>query len=229
MTASNPQQNFERLLEGVSDAPGVEFPENFTVLDHLLFGVVQEGAAPSLALEAYKNLVNAFHNFNEMRVAHPTEFAALLDGVSNAEDKAKRMLDILRFVFDTTYGFDLESMTKKPIKQAQKQLSKVAGATRFAVAATVQRVLGGNAAAIDDAGREFLIAAGAAEESETLEALQNRLETILTNENAAPVCLAIQEIAFDPARRKAFVAAMGNGEAESKKKAAKKPAKRATN
>jgi hypothetical protein len=227
MAASNPQQAFERLLERLGDAPRVEIPEKFTVLDHLLFGVVQEGAAPSQSLEAYKNLVNAFFNFNEMRVAHSAEFVALLEGVPNAEQKAKRMLEILQFVFDTTYGFDLESMTKKPVKQAQKQLSKVAGATLFSVAATVQRALGGNAAAIDETGREFLIATGAAEENETLEALQNRLEMLLTNENAAPACLAIQEAAFDPARRKTF-SAESNGEVESKKKSVKKTAKRAT-
>ena len=227
MAASNPQQAFERLLDRLGDAPRVEIPEKFTVLDHLLFGIVQEGAPPSQALEAYKNLVNAFHNFNEMRVAHRAEFVALLEGVANAEEKAKRMLEVLQFVFDTTYAFDLESMKKKPVKQAQKQLSKVAGATHFAVAATVQRALGGNAAAIDETGREFLIAVGAAEETETLEALQNRLETLLTNENAAPFCLAIQEVAFDPARRTAFVGS-ANGEAESKKKPAKKAAKRAT-
>src|SRR5215213_5437346 len=110
MAASNPQQAFDQLLAPLGAAPGVEIPDKFTVLDHLLFGVVQEGAPPSQALEAYKNLVNTFHNFNEMRVAHPAEFVALLDGVRDAEIKARRMLEILRFVFETTYGFDLESM-----------------------------------------------------------------------------------------------------------------------
>jgi hypothetical protein len=226
MAATDPLQAWDRLLERLGDAPGVQIPDKFTVLDHLLFGVAQEGAAPSQALEAYKNLVNAFFNFNEMRVAHPAEFVALLEGVPNAEDKAKRMLDILQFVFDTTYGFDLESMKKKPTRQAFKQLSKVAGATRFAVAATVQRALGGNSAAIDGAGREFLVSCGVAEPNETLDALVTRLETMLTNENAAPVCMAIQEAAFDSSRRESLAVAAMNGKAAPKKPAAKKPAKR---
>ena len=102
MAAGNPTQAWNQLVERLTDGPGVAFPEKFSVLDHLLFGVVQEGASPSLSLEAYKNLVNGFFNFNEMRVAHPGEFVALLEGVPDAPTKAQRMLDILRFVFDTT-------------------------------------------------------------------------------------------------------------------------------
>src|SRR5262245_8642743 len=80
-------------------------PEGLSVLDHLLFGVIQEGLPPSFALAAYKNLISGFHNFNEIRVSHPQEIAALLEGVSDAETKARRILDILRFAFDTTYSF----------------------------------------------------------------------------------------------------------------------------
>jgi len=224
MAAGNPTQAWNRLLERLTDGPGVDVPDKFTVLDHLLFGVVQEGSPPSQALEAYKNLVNGFFNFNEMRVAHPGEFVALLEGVADAPTKAQRMLDILRFVFETTYGFDLESMKKKPVKQAQKQLSKVTGATRFAVSATVQRALGGIAPAVDEAGRELLVDCGIANPGEPLETVLAQLETLVTEENAAAVCLNLQEAAYDPAQRKAMV---GAATGDAKKKPVKKSTKRA--
>jgi len=225
MAAGNPTQAWNRLVERLTDGPGVAFPEKFSVLDHLLYGIVQEGASPSPSLEAYKNLVNGFFNFNEMRVAHSGEIVALLEGIPDAPAKAQRMLEILRFVFDTSYGFDLETMKKKPVKQAQKQLSKVTGATRFAVAATVQRALGGITPAVDDAGRELLVACGVANAEDSLDTVLAQLETLLTEENAAGVCLRLQEAAYDPAQR----AALTDGPASSngKKKPVKKTTKRA--
>jgi hypothetical protein len=225
MAAGNPTQAWNRLLERLTDRPGLAFPENFSVLDHLLFGVVQEGAPPSQSLEAYKNLVNGFFNFNEMRVAHPAEFVALLEGVPDAHAKAQRMLDILRFVFDTTYGFDLESMKKKPIKQAQKQLSKVTGATRFAVAATVQRALGGTAPAVDEAGRDLLVACGVTTAEDSFETFLTQFETLLTEENAADICLKLQEAAFDPNQQSALTGAAAS--TDLNKKPVKKTTKRA--
>ena len=210
MAAANPTQSWNRLLDQLSDAPRAAIPEKFTVLDHLLFGIVQEGTPPSLALEAYKNLVNGFFNFNEMRVAHTAEFVALLEGVADAPAKAQRMLDVLKFVFETTYGFDLESMKKKPVKQAQKQLSKVTGSTRFAVAATVQRALGGTAAAVDDAGRGLLVEFGVIDGNEPVDAALGQLEMIFGDRDAASVCLALQEAAYDPARRKALLDGSSN-------------------
>jgi len=225
---SNPQEAFARLAEKLDSEPPLALPENFTVLDHLLFGIVQEGASPSLALEAYKNLANGFFNFNEMRVAHRDEFIAMLEGVPNAADKAQRMLDVLKFVFETTYSFDLESMKKKPVKQAQKQLSKVAGATRFAVAATVQRALGGTAPAIDENGRALLVACGAASADEPFETVLAQIEGFLTDENAASICLAIQEAAFDPKRRNLLVATAADNGAVAKKPVKKAVKKAAT-
>lgn len=228
MAAGNPTQAWNNLIDRLADAPRVEVPEKFTVLDHLLFGIVQEGSPPSLALEAYKNLVNGFFNFNEMRVAHPAEFVALLEGVSDAQGKANRMLEVLRFVFETTYGFDLESMKKKPVKQAQKQLSKVTGATRFAVAATVQRALGGTAPAIDDAGRELLVTCGVVESEQPMEVVLAQIEALLTEENAASICLALQESAHDPSQRSTIASAASSESSTAKKKTVKKAVKRAT-
>jgi hypothetical protein len=225
MAAGNPTHAWNRILERLTDGPAVDVPDKFTVLDHLLFGVVQEGSPPSQSLEAYKNLVNGFFNFNEMRVAHPGEFVALLEGVADAPAKAQRMLEILRFVFETTYSFDLESMKKKPVKQAQKQLSKVTGATRFAVSATVQRALGGTAPAVDEAGRELLVACGVVSADDSLETVLAQLEALITEENGAAVCLNLQEAAYDPARRKALSGAPTVNDA--KKKPAKKTTKRA--
>jgi hypothetical protein len=227
MAAANPAHAWDQLLERLADAPGPEIPEKFTVLDHLLFGIVQENSPPSLALEAYKNLVNGFFNFNEMRVAHPAEFVAQLEGVVDAPAKAQRMLDVFKFVFETTYGFDLESMKKKPVRQAQKQLSKVTGATRFAVSATVQRALGGTAAAIDDAGRELLVACGVASPTDSLEIVLAQVESLLTEESAASLCLALEEAAHDPSQRGALKDAVSENGVE-KKKSIKKVAKRAT-
>jgi endonuclease III len=184
------------------------FPKGMTVLDHLLFGVVQEEAAPSLALAAYKNLISSFHNFNEIRVSQPAELAAALEGVPDALTKGKRIVDVLQFVFETTYGFDLESMKKKPIKQAQKQLSKIPGTTKFAVAAVVLRTLSGSGMPLDERTRATFRKLGMLAAETNVEEAAAALEAAFPAEAGVAVATFVAELADDPKRLKKVIEAL---------------------
>lgn len=197
MVAPNKQRVLTKLLP-LLPKPAAEYPKELTVLDHLLLGVLQEEAALEPALNAYRQLRTVFLDLNELRVSHPNELVDYLSEVPDSEVKARRILQILRFVFETTYTFDLESMRRKPLKQAQKQLSKINGATDYSVAAAVQRALGGHSIPIDNAMVAFLGSIELAEEGETVAQLRGTLEHLIPKAKGVAFSLGVSEIAHNP-------------------------------
>ena len=166
----------QALVAQLSTAEESPFPADLSVLDHLIFGLVQENLPVSAGYAVYKNLMASFHNYNELRVSHPRELVNLLEGVPNAEVKAKSLLEVLQFVFETTYAFDLESMRKKPARQAQKQLSKLAGATTFAVDATIRRALDASAIPLDESALRVLAQLGIVPANANSDEIRTQLE-----------------------------------------------------
>ena len=70
-------------------------------------------------------------------------------GLPDAEVRAQRLIDLLQEVFETTFSFDLESLHKKGLKQAAKQLSRYQAANDYAVAWVIQQSLGGHAVPLE--------------------------------------------------------------------------------
>jgi endonuclease-3 len=173
----------------------VKPPKEFAVIDHLLYAVIQENVAPSRALPVFQKLRASFTDLNELRVSHRREIEFLLGEVRDRQDKAKRILDLLQFVFETGYSYDLESMRKKPIKQAQRQLSQINGMTAFSVAATVQRALGGHAMPVDDMTRTLLVRLGIVAGEVTTERAQEQLEHLVPKAKGLAFALSLHEFA----------------------------------
>ena len=53
-------------------------------------------------------------------------------------------------MFESTYSFDLETLHKKGVKQAAKQISRYQAASDYTVAWVTQRTLGGHAMPLDE-------------------------------------------------------------------------------
>lgn len=211
MAAANKQKALTKLLAQVPKNLSESLPKNLSVLDHLLVAVIQEGTNFTLGHQTYLGLLRGYLNaeansrqrdlddiLNEVRVSHAKELAPLLSEVPEAETKSRRLKQVLQFVFETTYGYDLELMRRKPLKQAQKQLSKVPGASGFAAAAVVQRALGGHALPIDDAMRQALVRLGALDEEEELDAARSALEHAVPKAQGLGFCLYISDLVANP-------------------------------
>lgn len=151
MSTVSPKQRILNRLWTVSKghAEEAESPPR-PVLDQLLFAVCREGSPQNLAEKAFRQLQEEFFDWNEVRVSSVREVADALAGLPQAEARAVRIIGILQEIFETTYSFDLESLHKKGLKQAQKQLERLREVTPFAVAYTLQNGLGGHAIPLDD-------------------------------------------------------------------------------
>jgi endonuclease III len=120
------------------------------VLEELLYAVCREGSTPEAADAGFARLKGSFFDWNEVRVSTVSEVAEALHGVPDAGAKAQRVVEILQYVFEMYYSFDLADLDKKGLKQAAKQLARFTGATDFAVAWVTQRALGGHALPLDE-------------------------------------------------------------------------------
>jgi endonuclease III len=77
--------------------------------------------------------------------------ADALGSLPDAEGRAIRLISLLQQIFESTYSFDLESLHKKGLKQAEKQLERYEGTNSYIVASTLQLGLAGHALPIDRA------------------------------------------------------------------------------
>ena len=100
--------------------------------------------------------------------------------LSEAEVRANRLISFLQEVFETTYSFDLESLHKKGLKQAAKQLSRYQAANDYAVAWVIQQSLGGHAIPLDSPSLRVLRRLGLIEEElADPESLRTSLEHLI--------------------------------------------------
>lgn len=152
-------------------------PEARPVLEQLLYAVVREGATREQADRAYRNLQERFYDWNEIRVSSVREIEEALDELPFADVRAQRLIGLLQEVFETTFSFELESLHKKGLKQAAKQMARYQAANDYVVAWVIQQSLGGHAIPLDEPSLRVLRRLGLIENGhEDAETLRASLE-----------------------------------------------------
>ncbi len=180
-TTTNKQRVLTHLFSGLKKRYDPADPEPRPVLEQLLYAILREGTTRELADRAYRNLQEKFFDWNEIRVSSIREVEEAIGHLPQAEARANRLITLLQEVFETTYSFDLESLHKKPLKQAAKQLGryKAIEGNDYAVAWVIQRSLGGHAVPLDAATLRVLRRLGVLEEGEDIEALRASMEHLV--------------------------------------------------
>jgi endonuclease-3 len=146
-TTINKQRVLNQLLAVGKAAAG---EEERPVLEQFVFGLCRENATPEQAERAYRYLRERFFDWNEVRVSSLRELEDAFCGMSGAEARAQRLVSFLQEVFETTFSFDLEGVTRKGgLKQASKQLMRYQASDDFLGPWVVQRTLGGHAIPVD--------------------------------------------------------------------------------
>ena len=119
------------------------------VLEHLLFACCLEDAHHNVAEESYAAVVEAFFDWNEIRVSSVRELAEVMARLPDPPAAGSRVKRVLQHVFEDNYSFDLEELRKKNLGPAVEELKKIDGVDDFAVAYVVQSALGGHSIALD--------------------------------------------------------------------------------
>jgi endonuclease III len=168
------------------------------VLEQFLYALCREGATRAQADRAYRNLCERFFDWNEIRVSSSREVEEALGNIPDAENRANRVISFLQEVFETTFSFDLESLHKKGLKQAAKQLSRYQAANDYAVSWVIQHSLGGHAIPLDAPSIRVLRRLGLVDDNEEeLEALRTSIEHVIPKSRGPLFIELISAMAHD--------------------------------
>jgi endonuclease-3 len=176
--------NKQRLLNTLFTAfkkrcPSAE-PELRPILEQLLFSVCRESTTREQADQAFQSLRQRFYDWNEIRVSSPREIEDAIRNLPHADVRAQRLLSLLQEVFETTFSFDLESLHKKGLKQAAKQIARYQAANDYSVSWVLQNSLDGHSIPLDDPTLRVLRRLGLIEpDQEDPEAIRSSLEHLV--------------------------------------------------
>jgi endonuclease III len=146
---TNKQRAVTQILNLWKKAGDPEPPPDLPVLEQYIFGLCREGTTRALADQAFRALRNRFFDWNEIRVSSTRELEEVLADLPGADSRGARIISFLQELFETTFSFDLESLHKKGLKQAAKQLSRYQASSDFVVAWVLRQSLEGHAVPVD--------------------------------------------------------------------------------
>lgn len=167
-----------------------------SVLEAVIYGICREDATRGQANQALSRLKDQFFDWNEVRVSPIAEIQETLADIPDAEARAQRIRRFLRQLFEKTYGFTLEPLTKKPLKEALKALSAYdAFSSDYVTATVIQQALGGHAIPVDSSTRRALDRLGIHEANPA--ALRSILERAIPKNRGMEFLELIEELAHD--------------------------------
>jgi endonuclease-3 len=197
-TTTNKQRVLTQIFTTLKKRFEPAEPEPRPVLEQFLYAICREGATRAQADRAFRNLRERFFDWNEIRVSSPREVEEALGNLPDAENRANRLISFLQEVFETTFSFDLESLHKKGLKQAAKQLSRYQAANDYAVSWVIQHSLGGHAIPLDTPSIRVLRRLGLLDESDQeAEALRTSIEHVIPKSRGPLFIELISAMAHD--------------------------------
>jgi endonuclease III len=197
-TAINKQRVVDQIFTALKKRYEPAEPEARPVLEQFLYAVCRESASRRQADKAFQSLQKCFYDWNEVRVSSPREIEEALGDIPESAARANRLVSFLQEVFETTYSFDLESLHKKGLKQAAKQLSRYEAASDYVVAWVIQNSLGGHAIPLDDATLSALRTLGLIDcESGSMEDIRGSIEHLIPKAKGNLFVELVTELAHD--------------------------------
>jgi endonuclease III len=175
----------------------VDEPPPMDVVKRMVYAICREGTSRDEADAAFKKLGESFFDLNEVRVSAAREVAKALKALPDNMDRAERIISILQEVFETTYSFDLESLHKKGLKQAQKMLERYRGSSPFLVAHVLRHSMDGHAMPVDEDMLRCMKRLELVEEDADLESGQATLENLIPKNKGIAVAEALTMVAQD--------------------------------
>jgi endonuclease III len=169
-----------------------------SVLEATIYAICHEGATREQANQAISRFKDDFYDWNEVRVSSLDEIQSVLAGLSSPEDRAFKIRRFLRQLFEKTYGFTLDGLVKKPLKESAKILHEYeAFASDYVLATVIQHALGGHAIPIDAPLRRGLERLGAADPKADSATLRSTLERAIAKNRGVEFGDLMEELTHD--------------------------------
>jgi hypothetical protein len=183
------------------------------VLETLLYAICLEDASVEQADVSYERLLHAFHDLNELRVSSITELSSVFDGMVSADWRAHRVRNVLHYVFEKNFEFAFESLRRKTVELATKQLFKIRDLSPFDRNYTLQSALGTHVVPVDRMMTNAAIWLGLAAPGETPEHAAETLRSAVRKADVPVFAHYLRCLAVDPRLIKSFEPGKGASEA----------------
>ncbi len=172
--------------------------QRLSVLEAVIYGICHEGSTREQAEQALNRFRDQFFDWNEIRVSSIEEIRGILAGQPDSEERANRLRRFLRQLFDKTYGFELDSLSKKPLKDSLKSLQDYeAMGYDYVEATVVQQALGGHAMPVDAPIRRGLARLGVIDDSAETASVRTYLERAVPKNRGAEFVDLMEELTHD--------------------------------
>ena len=167
-----------------------------SVLEAVVYGICHEDTTREQANQALSRFKDQFFDWNEVRVSPIAEVQETLADIPDPQGRAQRIRRFLRQLFSKTYGFSLDQLTKRPLKDALKVLQNYdAFASDYVTATVIQQALGGHAIPIDSSTRRALERMGISDSD--LPSLRSVLERAVPKNRGVEFLELLEELAHD--------------------------------
>jgi endonuclease III len=171
-----------------------------SVLEAVVYGICHEDATRAQAERALATFKSGYFDWNEVRVSSIAEIQDTLAkaGIPDAEDRATKLRRFLRQLFEMQYGFNLDPLAKKPLKDSIKSLQEFeALGTDYVLATVIRLALGGHAIGVDRPTRRALERLGVVEPGVDNTTLRATLERAVPKNRGTEFVELIEELAHD--------------------------------
>lgn len=176
--------------------PKPDRADRLSVLEAVVYGICHEDTTREQANQALSRFKDQFFDWNEVRVSPIAEVQETLADIPDPQGRAERIRRFLRQLFSKTYGFSLDPLTKKPLKEALKVLHAYeAFSSDYVTATVIQQALGGHAIPIDSATRRALERLGISDSD--LPSLRSILERAVPKNRGVEFLELLEELAHD--------------------------------
>src|SRR5437762_3804938 len=172
-------------------------PADRPALEHLIYGCLLENARHEAADEAFAKLKELYFDWNEIRVTTVTELAEGMGGIPDSSASAQRVKRALQSIFEGGYTFDIESLKKRKLGKADKDLEKVHGSTPFVRAYVTHNALGGHSIPISKGAIDVLHAVGILSDTEADKGQVPGLERAIPKNKGVEFGSLLQQLAAD--------------------------------
>ena len=185
----------KKLLPAIKKQYKVTVPKHDRpVLETMLFAICLEDTSVEQADKSYAKLFAEFPDLNEIRVSSVLEIERAFAGQSDAEWRAFRVRSVLQYVFEKSFAFEFESLRKKTLELATKQLAKIKHLSTFVRNYTLQSVIGAHLIPIDPA-----MWLGLVPPNQDIEQMGETLKAVVRKSDVPLFCFSIRCLSADKA------------------------------
>ena len=208
---------FSRLKRTYGAPP--KQPVEVDSIEQIVLAILAYNEPLSKAQGVLRKLKGYYVDFNELRVARPAELLAQMgSSLAKSSSKSKRILTVLKDIFDRENSFELGFLKSKSKQDLEAYFSEIHGADNYLVASVILHCCGRQAFPLDERMLEACKELELAQGPVNVENMHAYLERQLRSADSYTFCHLLKQYSIREASgSKAKKATKGKAVAKKKK------------